>query len=443
MAFVRRALVLGGGIAGLTAARVLAEHADEVIVVDRDDPADNSGPRRGTPTAPHSHPIPELARRQLDHWMPGLIEELVADGAQPVDSGSHWHVDGVRRAPVVGEPLVSLTLPFLHRRMREHVAGLGAVRFQRGKATGLTHRGTRVDGALVAEPGHRGPGERIGADLVVDGMGRSSRLGDWLERADYPPPPMRRLGGDLGYATRLYRRSPGQTVDGMDSVYSLRTGRSGPAGGLVLLPVEGDRWSATVIGYGDNRPTRDIEDFEARCRIEPVGELGTLIQEGEPVSDVAAARHRDSRRRDYHRIRRLPGGLIALGDAVASLNPMHGQGLILAALQASALHSWLRGPAVLSEPADAYFERSRVVVDAAWASAAAQDSRPSQPEGKGPFGLQLSRVFTDLLAKATITDAGVHRRYLDVAAMRSHPRELARPRFLLSTMRAALRSTSS
>ncbi|APU14289.1 MULTISPECIES: FAD-dependent oxidoreductase [Actinoalloteichus] len=439
---MRRALVLGGGIAGLTAAVVLAEYAEEVIVVDRDDLATDSAPRRGTPAAPHSLGIHELARRQFDRWLPGLIETLVDEGARPVDSGSHWHVDGVRKAPVVGEPLICLTAPFLERHLRDRAAALPAVRFVRGKATGLTHHGSRVDGALVAEPGRRGPGDRISADLVVDAMGRSSRLGEWLGRAGYPTPPTRRVVIDLGYATRLYRRDPGQRVDDTDSVYSLRTGRLGPAGGLLLLPVEGDRWSATVVGYGDDRPTRDVEDFEARCRTEPVSALNRLVQSGEPVSEVSASRHRDSRRRDFHRMRRLPAGLVALGDAVASLNPMYGQGLSVAMLQASALHAWLRTRPAIDEPAEGYFDRSRVVVDAAWQLSAAEDLLLPNAEGRGALGLPLSRGLAGLLARATITDAGVHRQYLDVAAMRRHPRELARPRFVLSTMRAALRSTS-
>ncbi|ASO19741.1 2-polyprenyl-6-methoxyphenol hydroxylase-like FAD-dependent oxidoreductase [Actinoalloteichus hoggarensis] len=440
---MRRALVLGGGIAGLTAAVVLADHAEEVIVVERDDLATDSDPRRPNPSAPHSLGIHELARRQFDRWLPGLTETLLGEGARPVDSGSHWHVDGVRKAPVAGEPLICLTAPLLQRRLRDRVAALPAVHLIRGKATGLTHHGSRVDGALVADPGRRGPGDRIGADLVVDAMGRSSRLGEWLARAGYPTPPTRRVVLDLGYATRLYRRDPdGRRVDDPDSVYSLRTGRLGPAGGLLLLPVEGDRWSATVLGYGDARPTRDVADFEARCRAEPVAALHRLVRTSAPVSEVAAARHRDSRRRDFHRMRRLPAGLAALGDSVASLNPVYGQGLSVALLQAGALHAWLRTPGAIDEPAAGYFDRSRVVVDAAWRLSAAGDLLLPNAEARRAWGMPLSRGLAGLLARATITDAGVHRRYLDVAAMRRHPRELARPRFVLSTMRAALRSTT-
>lgn len=122
-----------------------------------------------------------------------------------------------------------------------------------------------------------------------------------------------------------------------------------------------------VAGYDTDRPSRDADDFTARCRDHFPQEFRDIAERGRMIGDVVTYHQADSRRRDFHEVDRLPAGLVAAGDAVASFNPIYGQGMTSATLHASCLSAYLRSdPALHDEPARAYFERVRVIVDAAW-----------------------------------------------------------------------------
>src|SRR5205085_12636269 len=114
--------------------------------------------------------------------------------------------------------------------------------------------------------------------------------------------------------------------------------------------------------------------------------LGAIAERGRMIGGVITYHQADSRRRDFHEVDRLPVGLIAAGDAVASFNPVYGQGMTSAMLHASALSAWLQsGPDVTSTPARAYFDKVRVVVDAAWqVSTFADLGLPHITQGRPP-----------------------------------------------------------
>ena len=79
------AIVLGGSIAGLLAARVLADAYDQVTEVDRDELVPGSRPRRGVPQGRHIHGLLARGQQALDQLFPGLTAELEADGAPTGD----------------------------------------------------------------------------------------------------------------------------------------------------------------------------------------------------------------------------------------------------------------------------------------------------------------------------------------------------------------------
>ncbi|WP_433476957.1 FAD-dependent oxidoreductase [Spirillospora sp. CA-142024] len=431
---MRRAVVLGGSIAGLLAARVLSDHADEVIVLERDDP-DAHGARPGVPQGAQVHVLLHGGRVQLDRWFPGFSEGLLADGAVlSKDDAIHMYVDGTLKVPVADE-IVSASRPFLESRVRARTLALRNVRLIRARARGLTFATDRVTGVRYTAEGD--PADAIAelpAELVVDAMGRSSRLGDWLEEAGRPRPPMRRVGIDLGYATASFRRDGAPLgVSTVQSVVQPGAGRR--PGVCVLTAVEDGRWSILLSGFADDRPTRDPEEFRARCRRLPP--FFGWVAEGSPmIGPVVTYRQADSRRRDFHAVRRLPAGLVAVGDAVASFNPVYGQGMSSAALHASCLSAYLRSAPSLAEPARDYFARVRLVVDAAWQTSTTNDLALPHVTGPYPRGFRVAHRISDLILRASVTDAEINHRFLQVTHMRAHPNTLIRPGLLLRAMRA-------
>jgi 2-polyprenyl-6-methoxyphenol hydroxylase-like FAD-dependent oxidoreductase len=438
---MKTALVLGGSIAGMTAARVLADHADEVWIVEPDLLEDAPVIRRGAPQNSQAHTLLGKGRTVIEQLLPGIVRQMVREGGQLVSSGpggAQWFLNGRPKVPVRGGSVVSVSRPFLEWHIRRRVLALPNVAVIKGTATGLTATGDRIDGALVRPPGAVDSAQHQ-ADLVVDATGRASRLSDWLGRHGYPAPPKRRMGLDLGYATCLFHRTPGQRLAGHVAVYSFYTPSQAYDGPSTITPIEGDRWLVLVSGYGDRRPGRDLDEFRARCRANPAPSLQLLPDACEPASEVHVHRFPNSLRRDFDRLPRFPRGLVAVGDAIASFNPTYGQGISVAALHAVALDGWLSEPDAADGPAYPYFRRVRDIVDDAWRFSAAQDCYLPHVDARKPLGSWLRHRLFEAVQSATVTDEVVHRALLEVVNMTVKPDRLYRPEILWRTGAAALR----
>ncbi|MDD9206184.1 hypothetical protein PU560_06840, partial [Georgenia sp. 10Sc9-8] len=181
-------------------------------------------------------------------------------------------------------------------------------------------------------------GEVVDADLVIDATGRTSRLPVWLTELGVGPVATTTLDVRVGYASRLYDVPPGRLHAA--GVVVLQTPER-PAGSFVL-PVEGERWQVAAIGSGDRRPPRDPEGFETFLADLPDRAVSELARGGTPVTDVAVHRQTGNRRHHVERLRDWPAGLLVLGDALCAFNPVYGQGVTVAAMEAVALRKALR-----------------------------------------------------------------------------------------------------
>ncbi|GAA1205322.1 FAD-dependent oxidoreductase [Pseudonocardia alaniniphila] len=451
---IGRAVVLGGSMAGLLAARVLSDHADQVVIIERDDigpAADTTGfePRPGVPQGSHVHALLPSGQLQLERWFPGFADEAVAAGAVVPDPAAVRHyVNGTQRRyandlTIRGRAL-SATRPFLEGLVRARVAQLANVHIVHGQAAGLVMTGGKVTG-VHHHPGTSPDGGATGvpqtepADFVVDAMGRSSRLGGWLAEHGLPSPPVRRMPIKLTYATALFRRDP--QISDIDVAFA----QALPAPGCVariggITAVEDDRWIMLVAGYNEDRPSRERADFVSRCRRDFPAVFGDIAERGEMLGDVVTYHQADSRRRDFHALDGLPAGLIAVGDAVASFNPVYGQGMAAASLHASALSAYLCRDPRLDEPAAGYFAMVRVVVDAAWQTSTTADLALPHVDGPYPPGYRLIAGLANLIFMTSADDRELNRRLSMVTTMLAHPNSLARPGVLIHAALARLKS---
>jgi len=321
------ALVVGGSMAGLLAARVLADHFERVTVVDRDRYPKGPEFRAGVPQSRHLHALLGRGQELLEGMFPGLVAELTAAGAVtiawPAEALSLAPAGWTRRFPT-SVTVLSLTRPLLEWAVRRRVAALGRVRFAEGtEAVGLLADPDRraVIGARLRDRGQPdGPAAELAAELVVDASGRDSRAPRWLEELGYGAPPETRVNAFLGYATRYYRPPPGFAAD-WRALYLRGVPPRHPRGGA-LFPVEGDRWMVTLGGYGRDYPPTDEAGFLAyacslRSRV-----LYDAIKEAEPLTPVHGYRRTDNQLRHYDRLARWPERFVVTGDAVCAFNPV-------------------------------------------------------------------------------------------------------------------------
>ena len=432
--------MLGGSVAGLLAARVLADHADEVVVVDRDELADGPAERKGVPQGRHVHGLLARGLEEMERLFPGLTAELAADGGEVADPGIdlHWYVTGARKPPAGIGTGIACTRPFLEAHLRRRLAVLPGVTMVRGRVGQLTATDGTVDGAVLEGAAEATEGERLRGDLVVDCSGRTSRADAWLGALGYEAPPRRSVNVDLAYATRLYPRQPEDRLGDARAILSV-TEAPDRFRGSVAFPVEGGRWIVTVGGYHDDRPTIDPDDYSSRLAADPAVALRQFADRDDALTDVVTFRYPASVRRDYHRCDRLPGGFLAAGDAVASFNPIYGQGMTSAALHGAEIGAYLASGASPAEPAASYFRRLRSVVDSVWKLSTTADFRLSHVTGDRPKGLWLTHRLNDLYTRATLRDAEVHRLFLRVLNLQVRPEVMGRPDHLVRAWRASRR----
>lgn len=418
--------VLGAGIGGLFAARVLSDHAERVVIVDPEaKKADISGaPRRGVPQGTQVHTLMPGGLRQLERWFPGAARQAQGRGAVlPGPDRSASYVDGVRQIGTPNVDPLSCTRPLLEGLIRERTLLLPNVEMAAGRATGLVYDRRRVAAVRYASA----DGETVRAtDFVVDATGRSSRIADWLGAGEWSRPRMERLPADVRYVTAHFERS--SDWNGPLSGITRFSPRSGPAqfAGAAVNAVEGGRWAVMLASYGDDPQVLNTDGFRARCE-----ELQPVYREaarGRMTGPLVPFRHPDSRWRHFEETERFPARLAVIAEAVASFNPVYGQGMSSAMLHASCLSEYLRSGADLDAPARQFFELQQVVTAAAWQTSSTADAERLGLAGPATTAAQrrMAWAVRNVMA-AAVHDPEVATAFRDVSFMLTHPATLLEP----------------
>jgi 2-polyprenyl-6-methoxyphenol hydroxylase-like FAD-dependent oxidoreductase len=259
-----------------------------------------------------------------------------------------------------------------------------------------------------------------------------------LEASGFPSPATSVVEVGIAYATRLLARTPGDlavpfVVVAATPPFQNRAG--------VLLPVEGSRWILTLGGYHGDVPPTDDEGFLDFARSLPTPVIADLVETAEHLSPVMTHRFSSSRRRHFERLRTLPTRFVALGDALASFNPIYGQGMSSAALQADALarvvaRNGLDGRAT---PRRFYRQAARAV-DTAWKIAVGSDFMHPATRGPKRPGTDLINRYVGLVQRATHGSPAVLADMLAVQNLLASPRSLIRPSTVARVLLAARRS---
>ncbi|MFE5112927.1 FAD-dependent oxidoreductase [Streptomyces sp. NPDC056663] len=437
------ACVIGGSIAGLLAARVLSDHARRVVVIEPDDVYAHTGPRPGVPQDQQLHSLIPAGQQWVERWIPGITKEAQDRSAPFIPAQGTTVINGVPQVPDgEGRHLLAIGRPLLEALIRNRVTSLPNVTVLRGQATGLQYRDDAVSAVRYVAAAGRDQGDGgaavLDADFVVDAMGRSSRLSSWLKESGYDQPRLERVEAPINYATALFER-PVKVAD-LETVGALALfAPQYPSGGIsvaVAQPIEGKRWIVLLMGYGDNRPGRTVAEFRAACaKLPPVFATATA---GAVMGDVVTYHQAESRRRHFAEVSRFPARLVSVGDAVASFNPIYGQGMTSAALQASCLASYLEGGPDLGTAAREFFRLQQVVVDAAWAVSAEGDTArlDAQNGTEVPEDIRQQRWAMEQITAATLLDPDVTRAFNTVAHMLRHPATLADPELLARAVAA-------
>lgn len=327
---VRRVVVIGGSLTGLLTAAALSGAGREVVVVERDQLPTGAAARPGVPQGTQAHVFLLRGLQAAEELLPGLRAELLTEGALPINGGQLLWLseDGWLPNREDGLEIVSATRPLLEHVVRRRALALPGVTSRQGVRVSTLRRGG--DGWEVGLE----DGTTLAADLVVDASGRTSRLPVWLAELGVAVPDPDHVDARVGYATRVYAARD-DTLSGCAGVVVGATPDT--LTGALALPAEGGRWMVCAVGYGDRRPPRDNDGFEAFLAglVDPA--VAQLAARCDPVGDVHVHRQTANFRHPYEKVGDWPDGLLAVGDALCAFDPVYGQGITVGAVQALVL----------------------------------------------------------------------------------------------------------
>ncbi|MGI5198278.1 FAD-dependent oxidoreductase [Streptomyces sp. CA-288835] len=433
----RRAVVVGAGIAGLCTASVLASRFQQVHVVERDQLPDGPEFRSAVPQGRHAHGLLEAGQDALDELFPCVTAELVGAGAARLDHLADAKVFQYGRpfcSVTSGSHFLSVTRPLLEWSLRQRIVGLPNVTIRQNSAVAsLSGDAHRVRGVGLDD------GDTLAADLVADCTGPAGRSDRWLADLGVATPEVSKVKIGAGYSSRMFKRLPGERVGGAEAAYVLAS-PPGSARGGNAVPVEGDRWLVSLHGLHVGGLPDDDTSFIDFARTLPDPSIAKLVARAEPTSGISVHRFPASRRRHFERLSEVPAGFVTLGDALCTFNPVYGQGMTSAALQALALGKALdRYESGGTRTAAAYYAVAAKVVEVPWTLAAGGDFAFPGTKGSKPRGTDTINRYVRRVVLAAQTSPSVATAFASVAHLTKPPTLLLRPSVLARVAAAAFR----
>jgi 2-polyprenyl-6-methoxyphenol hydroxylase-like FAD-dependent oxidoreductase len=431
----REALVIGGGIAGLLASRVLADFFETVTVLERDVLPAPVEPRKGVPQGPHVHAILRSGQTAIDELFPGFERELIEAGAVPLKPARDaLVVDDLGRWPLsdIGPTITSQSRPLFEATIRRRAMTVARVAFEQGvMVRELIHADGRVTGVVCQDRG--GAVRRLTADLVVDASGNAGQNRRWFEQCGFQPPRETAITVNIGYASCVFEIPHDPAREWL----AIRVSGRAPAQGrlALMLPIEGGRWLLSVGGRTGDHPPGDADGFMAFVRDLPHPTIYDALRTARRLSPVARFGIVASRRYHFEELAAMPEGYLPVGDAFCVFNPIYGQGMGVAALQVAALHAALRerarsGPASLERLHAEYLPRVAALLATPWTMSAMPDLAFPDAIGERPPDFAQRLRMGEALRRLAQQDPSVRALLVDVLHLLQPPSVLTRPELL-------------
>ena len=416
-----RAIVVGGGIAGLSAARVLSDRFHKVVILDRDELPNNATPRTGVPQGKHAHGLLAGGLKALEQLFPGFGNELRRAGAVPVDRGFDvlYELAGQDPWPRIklDEPtycFLTLTRPLLELTLRNQVARLTNVDVRGGcKALHIIAEAGTGAATDVCYRTSEGKLETLHADLIIDASGSGSLTLEFLKATRRRLPEETSIGVSMHYASASVEDVV--IKDDYKVAYTLPDAPEDTRGGL-LMPGENGTYQLVLISRGEHIPPIRESEFRSFARMLWSPTIYNAIKNAKFLTGISPATFSHSKWRHFAQVSDFPRGLLPIGDAICRFNPIYGQGMSTAARQASLLFELLGGSSddLLSTLAPDFLTKTEDLIADPWAMSAVPDFIYPDTTGIRPKNLEELLNFQKGLGQLAARDVDVFHTLTDV-----------------------------
>jgi 2-polyprenyl-6-methoxyphenol hydroxylase-like FAD-dependent oxidoreductase len=413
-----RAIVVGGGLAGLSAAGALSDRFRQVVILDRDELPDDATPRPGVPQGKHPHGLLAGGLKALEQLFPGFGNELRQAGAVPIDHGFDFLFEMAGQTPwprikfhaqsyAMSRPLIELTL----RRQVEHLTNVkvrGGCRVLNiigesgtGAATGICYR--TPDGNL----------EKLQSDLIIDASGNGSLTLKFLKASGRRLPQEISIGVDMRYASALFDHAD---IKDNYKVANTRPDAPEESRGGIIIPAENGTYQVLLVGRRGDIPPISESEFRRYARELRTPTIYNAIKHARLLTGIAPYSFTESRWRHFAQVSDFPQGVLPIGDAICRFNPIYGQGMSVAAREAGLLFDLLgrSDSDLLSTLAPDFLSKAENLIADPWAMSAVPDFVYPETTGVRPQDLQERLNFQKGLSRLAGRDVAVFELLLDV-----------------------------
>ena len=430
----QHAIVIGGSMAGLLAARVLADHFERVTIIERDHLPEAAEVRNGVPQGRHLHVLLARGMEILEQLFPNFGQELAANGSPSVQ----WGKESVTLLASGWTPIAathvntrSVSRAFIEWHVRSRLLKNERIQIMQGTQVDsllTTADKSRVTGVQLRERGGSQASQTLEADWVVDASGRTSHTPDWLESLGYQRPEQTEINSFLGYSTRWYKR-PTQFPKGIKLLLiGSRPPDSLRGGGM--MEVENDQWVITLVGVNKDYPPTDEAGFLAFTKSLVSPELYDAIKDTEPTSDIYGYQRTANQFRHYEKLERWPEQFSVLGDATCAFNPIYGQGMTAGAMSALELDASFKEWKGRESTGLAQHFQTRLakVLKTPWLMATGEDLRYPGTVGDRPTRTdRLVQKYIDRIIRVIPGNPDVLDTFFQVSSLLQPPTALFRP----------------
>ena len=432
------AIVIGGGIAGLLAARVLFTHFKQVMILEKDVYSNKPGPRNGIPQSSHIHILLMRGKQILTELFPKLEANLIAKGAHKIDllADVKYHLaTGVAMRFKSGMDTIACTRPLLEYEIRNELLAqsrnIKIIDNFRVVSLIKNSGGNKIVGVKAIS---NNAAQDFYGELIVDASGRKSETIQWLEKIGFGRPKEIRINSFIGYATRKYKFPENLDLDWKSFIVPTNPPTNPRM--AVIYPVEDNDIMVGLLGIGKTYPPTDAEGFLEFAKQIGIDEVKKTIENSEPVSSIFGYREAGSRKYLFEKMKAWPENFITLGDSVCAFNPIYGQGISVAAMCAKTLGECLKSDGKIKTLekgfAKRFQKRIAKVSSFPWLLGTSEDLRWPTTEGPRPnLVTKLMQKYVNEVMLLGPQSAIATRSFFTVLHMLKSPLVLFHPRVIL------------
>ncbi|PGM62522.1 glutamate synthase [Bacillus cereus] len=432
-----KAIVIGGSMAGKFAAKALSTSFKEVIIIEADERWDGKSSRKRVPQSNQPHVLLKGGENAIEELFPNITNELIEAGSiiNNFTRDLKWHQFGLWKQPFIGEVhMIQQSRPLLewHIQKRIHQISNITIKYE------TLVKGLLVDAKLNKVCGVKvkyletNTQEEVHADLVVDASGFGSKSIEWLREYEIKVQE-EKVRIDLFYATKMFKLKENEELDCCNMLMS----PSFPDNpyGVLIQTIEDNRYFVTFSGYANEKAPQTDDEFYDFAENLSISNVTDFLNKAEGITDIKTYKIPYQVRRRFDLVNNVPEGLLVIGDAQCRFDPVFGQGVSVAAMEAHQLQLLLQDRKQLDKTfTQQFYKKAATIIETPWDMTTTEISRHPQLKRELTTKQKFQLWYTKQIYRLSASNSDVYIRLVRVMNLIRSPFHLFHPKVLLSVL---------